>query len=117
MAESQTEKRNNQSPSKRIFENNNDVNKTNQSEKSTFGQSEVSKSNSRCPPTLISQFTQKNFKINREVTDMDRETTFYHWGATREAMEIIRKRIKRPETRRLMEQRNTVFRPGTLRRR
>ena len=42
---------------------------------------------------------------------------FYHWGATREIMEIIRKRNKSPETRRLVELRNNLSRPGTLRRR
>ena len=38
-------------------------------------------------------------------------------GAKREIMEIIRKRNKSPETRMLVEQRNTLSRPGTLRRR
>ena len=43
---------------------------------------------------------------------MDRED-FYHWGATREIMDIIRRRNNSPETRRLIEQRNTLSRPGT----
>ena len=47
---------------------------------------------------------------------MDREN-FNHWGATREIMEIIRRRNDSPETRRLVEQRNGLSRPGTLRRR
>ena len=47
---------------------------------------------------------------------MDNEN-FYHWGATREIMEIIRRRNNIPETRRLVEQRNSLSRPGTLRRR
>ena len=47
---------------------------------------------------------------------MDREN-FYHWGATREIMEIIRRRNNSPETCRLVEQRNQLSRPGTLRRR
>ena len=47
---------------------------------------------------------------------MDREN-FYHWGATREIMEIMRTRNNNPETRRLVEQRNQLSRPGTLRRR
>ena len=47
---------------------------------------------------------------------MDRET-FYHWGATREITEIIRRRNNSPETRRLIDQRNELSRPGTLRRR
>ena len=47
---------------------------------------------------------------------MDRKN-FYHWGATCEIMEIIRRRNIRPETRRLVKQTNALFRPGTLRRR
>ena len=47
---------------------------------------------------------------------MDREN-FYHWGATREIMNIIRRRNNSPETKRLIEQRNALSRPGTLRRR
>ena len=47
---------------------------------------------------------------------MDREN-FYHWGATLEIMEIIRRRNNSPETGRLVEQRNQLSRPGTLRRR
>ena len=53
---------------------------------------------------------------NSEITDIDREN-FYHWGATREIMDIIRKRNKSPETRRLVELRNALSKPGTLRRR
>ena len=48
--------------------------------------------------------------------NMDREN-FYHWGDTREIMDIIRRRNNSPETRRLVEQRNALSRPGTLRRR
>ena len=47
---------------------------------------------------------------------MDREN-FYHWGATRDIMEIIRRQNNSPETRRLVEQRYQLSRPGTLRRR
>ena len=51
-----------------------------------------------------------------ETTKMDRDK-FYHWGATREIMEIIRRRNKSPETRRLVELINNLSRLGTLRRR
>ena len=44
---------------------------------------------------------------------MDRE----NWGATREIMKMIRKRNNSPEARRLVEQRNALSRPGTMRRR
>ena len=54
--------------------------------------------------------------VKTENDKMDRET-FYPCGATREIMDIIRKRNNSPETRRLVEQRNNLSRPGTLRRR
>ena len=44
---------------------------------------------------------------------MDQET-FYHRGATREIMEIKRKRNKSPEIRTLVEQKNALSRSGTL---
>ena len=47
---------------------------------------------------------------------MDRDN-FYLWGATREIMDFIRRRNKSPETRRLVELRNALSKPGTLRRR
>ena len=47
---------------------------------------------------------------------MHREN-FYHWGATREIMDIIRRKNNSPETRRVVEQRNALYRPVTLRRR
>ena len=42
---------------------------------------------------------------------------YFHWGATVEVMEIIRRKEKRPETRRLVERRLAIARPGTMRRR
>ena len=45
---------------------------------------------------------------------MDRE--YFHWGATTEIMEIIRRRRKSPETLRLVERRLEISRPGTMRR-
>ena len=47
-------------------------------------------------------------------TEMDRD--YFHWGATAEKMEIIRRRRKSPETLRLVERRLEISRPGTLRR-
>ena len=94
----------NQSQTNRIFENKNNVNKTEHNETTTSGQSDIS--------TL--ETSRKSATINRE--NMDREN-FYHWGATREIMEVIRRRNNSPETRRLVEQRNALSRPCTLRRR
>ena len=47
-------------------------------------------------------------------TELDRD--YFHWGATAEIMEIIRKRRKSPETFRLVERRLEIFRPETMRR-
>ena len=47
--------------------------------------------------------------------EMDRD--YFHWGATTEIMEIIKRREKSPETERLMERRLQIARPGMTRRR
>ena len=47
--------------------------------------------------------------------EMDRD--YFHWGATAEIMQIIQRREKIPETRRLVERRLEIARPGTVRRR
>ena len=44
---------------------------------------------------------------------MDRE--YFHWGATTEIMEIIQRREKSPETRRLVERRLEIARQGMMR--
>ena len=107
-----------QSQSNRTFQNKSGVNKRNRSVKVTSGQSEISASKSSCKLKQQSNNIQKKklSTSNPEITDMDRKK-FYHWGATREIMEIIRKRNKSPETRRLVELRNALSKPGTLRRR
>ena len=46
---------------------------------------------------------------------MDRD--YFHWGATAVIMEIIRRREKSPETRRLVERRLETARPGMMTRR
>ena len=94
------------------------MNKHQRNKKTTSGQSEIStleRSHSTKEAKSLNQ-TQKNRKLNTEITEIDREN-FYHWGATREIMEIIRRRNNSPETCRLVEQRNQLSRPGTLRRR
>ena len=91
----------NQSQTNRIFENVHNVNKTEQSETITSGQSDISTRYSSRESTV-----QTNEKMDQE--------NFYHWGATREIMEIIKRRNNSPETRRLVEQRNALSRPGTL---
>ena len=90
------------------------MNEISRSEKNTSGQSDISASKSSCSLKHRNITQKKN--LNPEITEMDRDN-FYHWGATREIMEIFRKRNKSPETRRLVELRNNLSRPGTLRRR
>ena len=41
---------------------------------------------------------------------------YFHWGATAEIMEIIRRRRKSPEFLRLVERTLDICRPGTMRR-
>ena len=103
-SEHKVEHKTDQSQSNRIFENKNNVNETEQNKKTTSGQSEIS--------TLKDSQT-----LNTEnFENMDREN-FYHWGPTREIMDIIRRRNNSPETRRLFEQQNALSWPGTLTRR
>ena len=85
--------------------------------KKTSGQSEISTSKSSCKLKQHSITIQKKLSnSNSEITDTDREN-FYHWGATREIMNIIQRRYKSPETHRLVELRIALSKPGTLRRR
>ena len=106
-SENKIEQPENQSQASRKFENKNGVNKISRSEKNTSGQSEIRASKSSCKLKQHSNIIQNS---NSEITDMDREN-FYHWGATREIMDIIRKRNKSPETRRLVELRNALSKP------
>ena len=117
-SEERNENRANQSQKNRTFENENNVNKHQRNIKTTSGQSEIStleRSHSTKEAKSLNQI-QKITKLKTEIAEMDCEN-FYHWGATREFMEIIRRRNNSLETRRLVEQRNQLSRPGTLRRR
>ena len=103
-SEHKTEHKTDQSQLNRTFENKSHVNETEQNKKITSGQSDISTPNDSQTSNI------ENFD------NMDREN-FYHWGATREIMDIIRWRNISPEERRVVEQRNALSRPGTLRRR
>ena len=102
--ETQNEQEKNQSETDRIFENVYNVNKSEQSETTTSGQSDISTPNS----------SRKSTIKNNEKMDLE---NFYHWGATLEIIEIITSRNNCPKTRRFVEQRNALSRSGTLRRR
>ena len=47
-------------------------------------------------------------------SEMDRD--YFHWSATADIMEIMRRQRKSPETLRLVERRLEISRPGTMRR-
>ena len=91
----------------RTFQTKCHVNKTNNSGNTTSGQSEISTAK-----------TNSNTKSEENIDDekMNREN-LYHWGAPQEIMEIIRRRNKSPETRRLAERREALAKPGFMRRR
>ena len=103
-SENENEQKNDQSHANRTFQNKGHVNKINESEKTTSGQSEISTAK-----------TSSNVK-EEDIERMNREN-LYHWGATREIMEIIRRRNKSPETQRLVERREALAKPGAMRRR
>ena len=103
-SENKIEQSNDQSHQNRSFQNKHHVNKTINSEKTTSGQSEINTAKTSSNIT-----SEENEKMNRE--------NLYHWGATREIMDIIRKRNKSPETRRLVERREALANPGFMRRR
>ena len=110
ITEEQNEKSGSQSHTNRTFENKYGVNKNKRNEKATSEQSEISAlkpSYSKKEIQNLNQITKVQ-NSNTEITEMDREN-FYHWGATREIMEIIRRRDNSAETRRLVEQRNGLF--------
>ena len=99
------EQKRNQSETNRTFQNKNHVNKLSTKENTTSGQSDIS--------TVKSSLYSKTITIQNV---MNREN-FYHWGASREIIEFIRRKNESPETRRLVERRETLARPGTMRRR
>ena len=102
--ENKNEQSNDQSYQNRTFQNKCHRNITNNSENTT---SEIS--SAKTSSKTKSEENIDDEKINRE--------NLYHWGATREIMEIIKGRNKSPETRRLVERREALAKPGTMRRR
>ena len=103
-SETHTERKVNQSQTSELSENDNHVNEIKQNEITTSGQSEIS----------TPKFSEPSVKT--ENNKMVREN-FHHWEATREIMDLIRRKNNSPELRKLKEQRNNLSRPGTLRRR
>ena len=102
LSEMRTEQKNNRSLDDRTFQNKCHVIKTNKSKNTTSGQSEISTAK-----------TSSNLKGVITTDEKMNCENLYHWGATREIMEIIRRR----RSRRLVERREALAGPGTMRRR
>ena len=108
---------NDQSKRYRTFEKNRDVNKN--SEKAEL---EINNRRQKAKTENSIQNSDQNSTSNRNPsqslpffkTEMDQD--YFHWGATAEIMEIIRRRRKNPETLRLVERLLEISRPGTMRR-
>ena len=79
--ESEIERKNDQSDTNRTFQNKSHVNKVNESENTTSGQSEISTA-------------KASSKSKEEETEKMNRENLYLWGATREIMEIIMRRNK-----------------------
>ena len=105
-----------QSKHNRTFENNRDVNKNRDQAKFTSKNSrEKLKPESRIRnATLHQNSISSSNSLPSFKNEMDRE--YFHYGATTEITEIIRRRRKSPETLRLVERRLEISRPGTMRR-
>ena len=100
----------------RTFENNRDVNKN--SNKAKFA-SNISGEKFKTESKVQNVDSIQNSNLNSNSlplfkNEMNRE--YFHWGATVEIMEIIRRKRKSPETLRLVERRLEISRPGTMRR-
>ena len=112
-----TEKKlNNQSHQNGTFKKNRDMNENYERTKSASTkrrqnantESSIRNSNSNCI-----QNSKRLKELPLFKNEMDRDS--FHWGATAEIMEIIRKQRKSPETLRLVERRFENSRPGTMR--
>ena len=55
-------------------------------------------------------------KLPTSSIEEEMDGDYFHWGATAEIMQIIQRREKSPETRRLVEIKLEIARPGTMRR-
>ena len=103
-SETHAECNTNQSQTNEASENEKHVNEIEQNRITTSGQSEIS--------TL--KFSKSSDKTANEK--MDREN-YYHWGATRKIMDIIRRNNNQPRNTKTCGTANNLTRPGPLRRR
>ena len=103
-------KPNNQSETNRAIEKKRHVNKTNEQAETSPNKTAIKFKRHATLPVL----NCKELPLSTSE-EMDRE--YFHWGATTEIMEIIQRREKSPETRRLVDRRLEIARPGMMRRR
>ena len=103
-------KLNNQSEAKRTFEKKRHVNKINE-------QAETSPNNNVIKFKPQKELPLRNLQILQTSSAEEMDRDYFHWGATTEIMEIIRRREKSPETKRSVERRLEIPRPGMMRRR
>ena len=96
-------KSDNQSKHSRTFENNRDVNKNCDQAKfaSNIDREKLKPESKIRNATLHQNLISNSNSLPLFKNEMDRE--YFHWGATAEIMEIIRRRRKSPETLRLVE--------------
>ena len=109
-------KSDNQSKFNGTLENNRDVNKNRDKAKFAWNNSrENFKPESQIRNVnLIQNSSLNSNSLPFFKNEMDRE--YFHWGATAEVIEIIRRRRKIPETLRLVKKSLEKSRPGTMRR-
>ena len=106
-----------QSKRNKTFEKNRDVNK-----KCKQVKLEINNRRQKAKTESSIQNSDQNSNSNRNPsqtlplfkTEMDRD--YFHWSATAEIMEIIRRKRKSPETQTLVQKRLEISRPGTMRR-
>ena len=107
---------NNQSHQNRIFENKRDVNKINKQTNNAPNKRQRKVKTESSIRNLNSNSNQNsNLSNNLFLFKSEMDKDYFHWGATTEIMEIIRRRRKSPETLRLVERRLEISRPGTMR--
>ena len=95
-----------QSETNRTFEKNRHVNKINEQTETSLNSDAIKFKRQETLPL------HNHSKVSTaSIEEMDRE--YFLWGATAEVMEIIRRREKSPETRRLVERRLEIARLGT----
>ena len=104
-------KSNSQSETNKTFEKNRHVNKINEQTETSPNSDVINFKRQKTLPL------RNHPKLSSSSIEEDMDRDYFHWGATAEIMQIIQRSEKSPETRRLVERRLEIARPGTMRRR